>query len=458
MTSLPLGSTAPSAPGPAKAANPGPANPGLALIRIALSPAGLLATVVLLIFVLPARVIVPGLTSIGRPGTLLAIMLLLFWLLARVHPDLTARGRQPMRWGVAAYFLALLASYISGELRGLTVIEANNSDRTMMAAAAMLGVALLAADGLKSRRQLGLLMRTLFWCGVFMSVVGILQFALRKDITLYIQPPGLAFQAPPVGFSNRGAGGLVRVAGTVGHYIEFSTLIAAVVVPLGLHYSKYAVRSLERQLIAVATVISACAIPLALSRTGIIAIAISMVVTGIAWGWQRRIVIGIASVMTMAVFSVIRPGLLGTLRALFMAENDPSISGRTDDYARVFPLISERPWLGRGTGTFVPELYFLLDNQWLLTLVSSGVVGVAGLVVLFSTGAGQGIAVWRKASRESDRHLAAVLVAGLASFAFSAFTFDALFFTSFVVTFGLLLGAVGALWRISGSGRPHDRY
>ncbi|MEV6525254.1 O-antigen ligase family protein [Longispora sp. NPDC051575] len=454
MTSVPLS----AAPRPAEQPQLSQSS-GFTLVRIAANPVGLLAAVVFLIYWLPARVIVPGLTSIGRPGTLLALMLMLLWLLAHLHPDHTVGGRQPMRWGVLAYFLALSASYISGELRGLSVLESNNADRTMLAAGAMIGVALMAADGLRSRRQLGLMLRVLFWSGAFMSIVGILQFALRKDITIYIQPPGLVFQAPPVGFSNRGAGGLVRVAGTVGHYIEFSTLVAAVVVPLGLHFSRYAVRSLERQLIAVATVISACAIPLALSRTGILALFISMIVVGIAWPWKRRITIGLATLATTAAFSVIRPGLLGTLRALFFnSENDPSLSGRTDDYARVFPLIYERIWLGRGTGTFIPEQYFLLDNQWLLTLVSSGIIGVAGLTVLFCTGIGQGIAVWRRAARESDRHLAACLVGGLAAFMFSAFTFDALFFTTFVVTLGLLLGAVGALWRISGSGRAHDRY
>ncbi len=172
---------------------------------------------------------------------------------------------------------------------------------------------------------------------------------------------------------------------------------------------------------------------------------------------RAQVAVALVAVGTAVVFSGIRPGLLGTLRALFtISENDPSIRGRIENYALVFPMINERPWWGRGTGTFVPELYPLLDNQWLLTMVSSGIIGVAGSLVLMCTGIGLGVAVWRRATLESDRHLAACLVAGLVAFAFAAATFDALFFTTYVVTFGLLLGVVGALWRISLSGRSHD--
>ena len=76
------------------------------------------------------------------------------------------------------------------------------------------------------------------------------------------------------------------------------------------------------------------------------------------------------------------PGLLGTLRSLFLhASSDPSVKGRTNDYTVVFQYVGERPWFGRGPGTFLPGRYILLDNQFLGALVATGVVGVIARVL-----------------------------------------------------------------------------
>ena len=57
---------------------------------------------------------------------------------------------------------------------------------------------------------------------------------------------------------------------------------------------------------------------------------------------------------------------------LLIGEDDPSIAGRTADYAKIPGLIAGFEAFGRGLGTFDPTLYFYLDNQYLGSLLEEG--------------------------------------------------------------------------------------
>jgi hypothetical protein len=57
--------------------------------------------------------------------------------------------------------------------------------------------------------------------------------------------------------------------------------------------------------------------------------------------------------------------------------------------------------------------------------------------------------VRRFAGSERDRDLAAVLAVTVIVAATSAFTFDALYFSTYLLTVHVLLGLAGALWRVT---------
>ena len=82
------------------------------------------------------------------------------------------------------------------------------------------------------------------------------------------------------------------------------------------------------------------------------------------------------------------PGILGTLKNLFLGlSSDPSVQSRTEDYAVVGRFISERPWFGRGCGTFLPTKYIILDNQFFLgVIMQMGFVRLAVVAILLLTG------------------------------------------------------------------------
>ncbi len=105
----------------------------------------------------------------------------------------------------------------------------------------------------------------------------------------------------------------------------------------------------------------------------------------------------------LVAFSGVVPGLLGTIKSSFTnLGNDPSVEGRTDDYDIVFTYIGNRPWFGRGPGTFLPSRYIVLDNEALYTLVTIGYVGLVAVIALFVAMA----LIARKVSRngEGRRH------------------------------------------------------
>jgi O-antigen ligase len=281
-----------------------------------------------------------------------------------------------------------------------------------------------------------------------MAGIGLVQFLFAIDVTAYIQVPGLVLKGDLIGFAERGTG-FYRVSSTATHYIEFSTVMA-IGVPFAIHTARFAHHPLARQLATVATVLMAAAIPATLSRTGILALAVALLAMMFAWDWRTRFNIGVPAVGLLAVLAVVQPGLLGTIRSLFTGiGNDPSIQGRTEDYGIVFAYFYERPWLGRGPGTFVPELYIILDNEWLQHMVNSGIVGLAALIGLILTSLTLSIIAFRRATRPEDKHLCMCLVAVQLIGVVSNSTFDAFGFTTYSTMLAVCTGAAGAMWRFT---------
>src|SRR5680860_557050 len=114
------------------------------------------------------------------------------------------------------------------------------------------------------------------------------------------------------------------------------------------------------------------------------------------------------------------PGLLGTIVSLFTNFfNDPSISGRTQDYGVIFGVYADNPWFGRGLFTFVPRYYRILDNRYLMALVELGIIGLTAVIVFFVVGFFTARGAKRRATSADDRHIALALSASLVGLATS---------------------------------------
>ncbi len=410
----------------------------------------LLTVYAALLVVLPARLVLPALGAAGRPALLFAVGLLFLWLFTRALPEQVLPGAQPLRWALALFTVAFLVSYALGFARGLPGLESRGADRALLTMAGLIGVALVAADGIRSTARLDTLLRRLVALTSVSAFVGVVQFFFRLDLASYVQVPGLALNRPIVGIGERGGPGFARVAGLTGHYIEFGVVLA-MVLPIALHLLLFARSRREKQLWASAVALLAASVPLSVSRAGSLALMVGMVLLVVGWTTRLRALAAVIGGVGVVVFQGLIPGLLGTIRSGFVNyENDPSILGRLGDYEVVAEYFTQRPWFGRGPGTFLPELYLLLDNQYLATAIELGAVGGASLVLVVLVGIVMARVGRRISSSERQRHLMHALSVVLVQALVVSFTFDSLSFATFAGLLFLALGLVGAAHRLRG--------
>jgi O-antigen ligase len=170
-----------------------------------------------------------------------------------------------------------------------------------------------------------------------------------------------------------------------------------------------------------------------------------------SWDRRRRL----ATLKVLPLFLVgmrlMIPGLLGTITSLFTnISNDPSTKGRTDDYAAVGKYITLHPLFGRGFRTFIPSLYRFLDNQYLMTIVDAGLIGLALLLLTFMIGIFTARGARRRIADPARKDLSQAVAASVGSAMVSFATFDALSFPMCGGLLFLLIGIAGAMWRLSG--------
>jgi O-antigen ligase len=414
----------------------------------------LLTVYATLLFVLPSPLIFQPLGAAGTPANILAILLLWWWVHSRLVPGLCPpAGGQPVTAAVLLFAAAVFASYAAVAFRPVMGVELMAADRGILALFGMMGVSLLAAAGISARERLDVLLRRLVALGAFLSVVGLLQFFLAMDVAQYLRLPGLHANYALEQIDQRST--FRRVFGTAAHPIEFGVVLA-LLLPIAVHCALYAPPALRRRMWCAVAII-ATSIPMSLSRSAFVALAVEAIVLVPTWApkvrWRALQVTAVFAVLMRAAV----PGLLGTVKSLFTnISTDPSTQGRTKDYAVFGGYFEQTPVLGRGFYTFVPDLFTTFDNQYLLCLVEIGIVGTVALGVLMGTAIFAAASTRRRATDEETRHLAQAFVAIFWGAAVAFGTFDALSFSMQTGLVFLLIGCAGALCRLVRRGPEDD--
>jgi O-antigen ligase len=386
----------------------------------------------------------------------LDIIAFFLWIFARMRGSRPRLALQPVRIAVGIYLIVMAVTYASGFMRGMYDDELSNATRFMISTVAVMGIALVAADGIVTRERFAVLLQRVVYGAAFMAFVGDLEFATKYNLAAHMHIPGLVVNNTIIGLRLRGEG-FTRVAGTASHYIEFGVVLA-MLLPLAIHFALFAPTRGRRHFNWLCVLLMGVAVPFSLSRAAAIALIVGLLVMASAWTWRAKVNALVTALIVLIGLRAAKPGLLGTIRSLFThLSEDPSISGRTTDYGPVFSLISQRPLLGRGAGTFIPTRYRFLDNQILMTTIESGVVGLIALVILFMCAIALAHRAGKFASDRRTKHLGYALLAAFLDGFFTSFTFDSFSFPVFMTTLFLLIGAAGALWRLDRDAR-HARY
>ena len=350
----------------------------------------------------------------------------------------------PVRTAFVIFAFAIGASYVAASTRPIEAVELRAADRGLLSLCAWAGVLLMADRGVTSRERLDSLLRRLVAVGGALASLGLIQYVTKRSLIDVIQLPGLTVNTDLVAVFSRN--GYARPSGTATHPIEFGVVLA-MILPLALHYAFHdCQRGLLRRWYPVAAI--GLAIPISVSRSAVLGVMVVLALLLPTWErTRRRFAYGAVIVAVGAVYVAV-PGLLGTFRNLFLGVgSDSSALSRTGSYDLALEFIARAPIFGRGFGTFLPA-YRILDDQFLLSTIETGIVGTLALVLLFLSGFLTARRVRRLSKDPPIRDLAQSLAASIAAGALSFATFDSLSFPMVAGAMFLLLGCVGALKRL----------
>ena len=298
-------------------------------------------------------------------------------------------------------------------------------------------------------------LQRLVWVGGVAGLIGIVEFAIQgfsyRDTMLL---PGLTTNTELI---DETRSGFDRIHAAASHPIEYAVSLGALA-PLALHFAVHAKTQAQRQLNALAFLAICAAIPMTVARSGVVTVAVGLAFYAVHLSSRAKLNFAVLGVIGLGLYRAMVPGLLGTLKSLLLVgEDDPSIAGRTEDYAKIPGLTAGFEAFGRGLGTFQPMSYFYLDNQYLGSLLEGGVLAMTILIITYVVGFAVARGVRHRSGDLSMRGLGQALAASIAALAISAATFDELSFRQAAFTLFLLLGCAGALWSTV-QGNPKRRW
>ncbi len=406
------------------------------------------------LFVVPSDTVIKPIGAGGYAAALIGMAGFAAFLavcLLGLHNPLARR--HPIRAVLCLLWLSVLASYVLMDREALTVPELASADRLLMQLALISGVALIAAEFLRSLHDVRRVLRVLCWAGAFCGVVAALQFWVSLDIAPYLRDlPGFSLNTNDMGIGSRG--GLNRVAGTSIYPIELG-VVAGMLLPLAIYLAVYDTeRSTRRRWAPVGLI--ALAIPASVSRSAVISVAAGVGVLVVLMPARQRLVALCALPFSLVAVFMTAPGVIRTLLNFFGAgTTDPSVAARVSDYPLVEQYVHHAPWFGRGGWTYFPDNAIdILDNQFLKTAIELGLVGVAALTAFFLVPTISALIARRQSSDPELRFLCAALAGAALAATACSFTFDSLSYPIFTGLYALDIGLIGAAWQLAAAEAP----
>jgi polysaccharide biosynthesis protein PslJ len=407
-------------------------------------PVTILRIYVVLLILVPPTYIIEPLGAAGTPASVVGIFALCLWAVAVASPGENLRRTVvPLRVVLGFFAGSVLLSYAILHTGTVPVAELLSSDRALLHLASWAGVALLGAEGLRDREDLYRVLRTLVGAVAIMGILGALQFYAGVNLVAYAdQIPGLHANTDLFSIGDRN--GFRRPAGTASHPIEFGCILA-MALPVALHLARFdRARSATRRWLPLAAI--ATGVPVAVSRSAVVCALVAFIVIflGLDPKLRPRALVSMAALSVF--FYATAPGLLGTLRDLFL--HTEAYSARTSDYEVVAEYVQQSPLIGRGPGTFLPTTYLYLDNQYLLSIIEIGILGLFTLIAYLLTTAILARGARHRSSDPRIRDLGQALAATGISGAVASFTFDGFSFLMYAGLIPLCMGIAGALWQM----------
>jgi cell division protein FtsW (lipid II flippase) len=412
----------------------------------------LLQLFALTVMVLPSDTVIKAIGAGGYPAALVGMFAFAAFgaatLLGVREP---VRHQHPVRAALCLLWVSVLVSYVLMDRTTKSVAEVAAGDRLLIQLAVITGVALVAAECLNSLRDVRRVLRALTWGGAFCGVVAALQFWISLDVTPYLRElPGFSLNSENPAILTRAA--LNRVSGTSITPIELG-VVAGMLLPLAIYLAIHDTNRTTGKRWAPVLLIG-LAIPTSVSRSAILSVALAVGVLVVLMPTRQRLVALCVAPLAMIGVFMSAPGVIGTLARFFLAgTDDDSVKARVYDYPVVERLVNEAPWFGHGGGTYLPEGLYILDNQYLKIAIELGLVGVIALAAYFLVPLISALVARRHSDDPELRMLCAALAGAALAAGVCSVTFDSLSFPMFSNVYALVIGLIGACWRLAAAQR-----
>jgi O-antigen ligase len=372
-------------------------------------------------------------------------------------PDFTWR---PVAFGVpiAIMLLTVVVSFVANgmELANSGLVETAIGGVTQLLL--MLSVFFVFRQLLRSERDVMLLITVLTWAGVVVSFFALIERVARTNVFLMlgsVLPLQLLREGGDVSRA-----GVARAFGSAQHPIALAVALC-LLIPLAVYLAKYAAfprNEINRRLVyAGAVVMLFGGVLAAISRTAVVVLAVMFLVTLVFHPRVAAVLFAIAFPVVLLA-AVVLPNAFDKMVLSFLDVDSLVASqyqsagmggaGRLADLEPAMREVAQRPFFGSGFGSRIvigdEANSFILDNQFLGTLMETGALGVIGLAAFLLV---PPIMLLRFAFAQAAerRHatLAFTVAVAIAGYIAAIFFYDAFgFFQTFFILCMLL--AVGA--------------
>jgi O-antigen ligase len=359
-------------------------------------------------------------------------------------------------WPIAAFLVTVLVSLV---VNGTELVNDGLAETALGGVAQlllMLTVFLCFRQLFRSERDVMLLLTFITWAGVVVSVFAVFERFTRNNVFLMLGnflPLTLLREGGDVSRA-----GVARAFGSAQHPIALAVALC-ILIPLAVYLAKYAAwpsNPVNRRIVyAGATIMLFGGILSAISRTAVVVLGVMFLVTLIVRPRVAAVLFAIAFPIVLLA-AVVLPRVFESMVLSFLDLDSLvesqytsagfSGAGRLADLGPALQEVSQHPFFGIGYGSRIvigdERNAFILDNQFLGTLMETGALGVVGLVALMLV---PPILLLRFAFTQAAevRHsdLAIAIAVAICGYIGALFFFDAFgFFQAFFI-FCMLLAA-----------------
>lgn len=438
-------------------------------------PGAAVALVVVICLVPARRYTLPvSLPFAAEPYRILVVVLLAM-VIGALLLDPAFRWRRLEFGGPVAFFFATQLVSIAVNVPGL--VDAGLAPNAVISLVSLLlicAVFVIARQMFRSRSIVRLTIMATVVCGAIVGALATVERVTRRNLFLDVFG-ALPLQPLSEEESLFVKEGTARAFGSAQHPIALAVFLC-MLIPLGVYLARHASAPrhpvLREFLWIGCTLVIAMGMVSAVSRTAFVQLAVMLVVglllrprllpRVVLWGAIAAcagLVVSARNILSM-ISELLDPQALIESQ---LTSPGWTGSGRLADLGPSLEEAAARPFTGSGLGSRVTmgedANAFILDNQYLSTLLESGGLGVLGMLVLLLVPAVR-LALFSRRRPESiggvapdeRRDLAAAVSVSIAGYVVALFFFDGFSFIQTLLTFFLLLAA--GSWALAGERLP----